>query len=594
MMYLHNIYEKEKFMKKKILLRGTLITFIAVFASMCIVVFSQHRTNVDNINRHMNLILTNLSEEMNDTYNENKSRGIEKTDIKEDIKEIENVQRFEDQYRFTWIDKDGKVLYDSSADAEKMENHSHREEFIEAMKNRIGSSKRYSKTLSREYRYKAYKTAGSTVIRVSTDIVSPFSQLIKSLPMVVAITVIATAITMTILSRILKNSFRDVEKVARNINGEIRSDFEMENYEVEEELLPLVKIINKQKKEISYYVKNLEDRIAVTNEILDNMNEGLIMLDENDSILVANGAAVRLLDAPDMDHIGSHIISLVRDREFIDAVRTNEKNTVLLNKNDRYLNIFISPLVDSENRRSGKIVFIVDNTQNYIEEKYRREFSANISHELKTPLTSINGYAEMIAAGLADEEDVRGFANTILKQGRKLLELIDDIIKLSKLDEKAELSIEKEEVDLDSVADSVVKMVEPMAQEKDVEIVYKSHGRLSVQSVETMLEEILYNLMVNAIDYNTEGGRVVLDIEEGQSDIKIKVEDTGIGISEEDLPRIFERFYMVDKSRNKTNSNSTGLGLAIVKHIVLMLGGTIEASSKPGVGTTMEIILPKQ
>ncbi len=580
-------------MKKKILLGGTLITFIAVFASMCIVVFSQHKENVNGINRHMNLILTNLSQEMNDTYRENRSKGLESFDIKEDIKKIENVQRFEDQYRFTWIDKDGKVLYDSSADESKMENHSQREEFIEAMRDKKGASKRYSKTLSREYRYRAYKTAGSTVIRVSTDIVSPFRQLLESLPMVVFITLIATFITMIVLSRILKSSFKDVEKVARNINDEIRNDSEIECYEVDEELLPLVKIINKQKEEISYYVKNLEDRITVTNEILDNMNEGLIMLDQNDNILVANGAAIKLLDVPNNKHIDSHIISLVRDREFIDAVRSNEKNTVLLNKNEKYLNIFISPLVDSEDIVSGKIVFILDNTTNYIEEKYRREFSANISHELKTPLTSINGYAEMIAAGLADEDDIRAFANTILKQGRKLLELIDDIIKLSKLDEKASVSIEKKELDVDSVANSVIKMLEPMASEKNINISYQSKGKLMFKSVESMLEEILYNLMVNSIDYNVDGGKIFLDIEDLRDQIKITVRDTGIGISKEDLPRIFERFYMVDKSRNKTNTNSTGLGLAIVKHIVIMLGGTIEAKSKLGEGTSMEILLNK-
>ncbi|SEN86416.1 two-component system, OmpR family, phosphate regulon sensor histidine kinase PhoR [Peptostreptococcus russellii] len=580
-------------MKKKILLGGTLITFIAVFASMCIVVFSQHKENVNGINRHMNLILTNLSQEMNDTYRENRSKGLESFDIKEDIKKIENVQRFEDQYRFTWIDKDGKVLYDSSADESKMENHSQREEFIEAMRDKKGASKRYSKTLSREYRYRAYKTAGSTVIRVSTDIVSPFRQLLESLPMVVFITLIATFITMIVLSRILKSSFKDVEKVARNINDEIRNDSEIEYYEVDEELLPLVKIINKQKEEISYYVKNLEDRITVTNEILDNMNEGLIMLDQNDNILVANGAAIKLLDVPNNKHIDSHIISLVRDREFIDAVRSNEKNTVLLNKNEKYLNIFISPLVDSEDIVSGKIVFILDNTTNYIEEKYRREFSANISHELKTPLTSINGYAEMIAAGLADEDDIRAFANTILKQGRKLLELIDDIIKLSKLDEKASVSIEKKELDVDSVANSVIKMLEPMASEKNINISYQSKGKLMFKSVESMLEEILYNLMVNSIDYNVDGGKIFLDIEDLRDQIKITVRDTGIGISKEDLPRIFERFYMVDKSRNKTNTNSTGLGLAIVKHIVIMLGGTIEAKSKLGEGTSMEILLNK-
>lgn len=580
-------------MKKKILLGGTLITFIAVFASMCIVVFSQHKENVNGINRHMNLILTNLSQEMNDTYRENRSKGLESFDIKEDIKKIKNVQRFEDQYRFTWIDKDGKVLYDSSADESKMENHSQREEFIEAMRDKKGASKRYSKTLSREYRYRAYKTAGSTVIRVSTDIVSPFRQLLESLPMVVFITLIATFITMIVLSRILKSSFKDVEKVARNINDEIRNDSEIECYEVDEELLPLVKIINKQKEEISYYVKNLEDRITVTNEILDNMNEGLIMLDQNDNILVANGAAIKLLDVPDNKHIDSHIISLVRDREFIDAVRSNEKNTVLLNKNEKYLNIFISPLVDSEDIVSGKIVFILDNTTNYIEEKYRREFSANISHELKTPLTSINGYAEMIAAGLADEDDIRAFANTILKQGRKLLELIDDIIKLSKLDEKASVSIEKKELDVDSVANSVIKMLEPMASEKNINISYQSKGKLMFKSVESMLEEILYNLMVNSIDYNVDGGKIFLDIEDLRNQIKITVRDTGIGISKEDLPRIFERFYMVDKSRNKTNTNSTGLGLAIVKHIVIMLGGTIEAKSKLGEGTSMEILLNK-
>lgn len=580
-------------MKKKILLRGTLITFIAVFASMCIGVFSQHRTNVNNINKHMNHIIRDLSEEMDAIYKADKKNGRESDEKKDEIKIIENIHKYEEQYRFTWIGKNGDVLYDSSISPKKMENHSTREEFVDAQKYGIGISKRYSKTLSREYRYYAYRNVDSSVIRISTDIVSPFSQLVKSLPMVIVITTIATMITMFILSGILKRSFKDVEKAAENINKEIIDSSKAEEYEVEEELLPLIKIIENQKKEISYYVKSLEDRIAVTNEILGNMNEGLVMLDENDKILVVNDSAIRLLDSPDVKHVGSNVVSLVRDMDFIDAVRKNEKNTILLNKNDKYLSIFISPLKDSENNLSGKIVFIIDNTQNYIEEKYRREFSANISHELKTPLTSINGYAEMIAAGLADQEDVRGFANTILKQGRKLLELIDDIIKLSKLDEKSSFKLEKEEVELDKIAKSIIKMVEPMAFEKNVNIEYEPMDNIKIKSVESMLEEILYNLMVNAIDYNVFGGSVKLEIEDYPKEIKIRISDTGIGISEKDLPRIFERFYMVDKSRNKKNSNSTGLGLAIVKHIVIMLGGTIEATSEIGKGTNMEIILRK-
>lgn len=340
----------------------------------------------------------------------------------------------------------------------------------------------------------------------------------------------------------------------------------------------------------------MKDRVKITNEILDNMNEGLIMLDEKDNIVAVNKSAINLLDSPDIDHIGMNIISLVREKAFIEAIESNKSKTVFLSKNEKYLNLLVSELNDSDGSMSGKIIFIIDNTQNYIEEKYRREFSANISHELKTPLTSINGYAEIIAEGMANEDDVKGFAKTILIQGRKLLEMIDDIIKLSKLDEEdlEEIGLDKVEVDVNSIAESVIAMVDSMAIEKNVEIEFYPKNKILIKSVESMLEEIFYNLMTNAINYNIDGGRVRLEIEDRANDIKISVSDTGIGIKEEDVPRIFERFYMVDKARNKNNSNSTGLGLAIVKHIVKRLGGKIDVKSEIGKGTTMEIFLTKK
>lgn len=340
----------------------------------------------------------------------------------------------------------------------------------------------------------------------------------------------------------------------------------------------------------------MKDRVKITNEILDNMNEGLIMLDEKDNIVAVNKSAINLLDSPDIDHIGMNIISLVREKAFIEAIESNKSKTVFLSKNEKYLNLLVSELNDSDGSMSGKIIFIIDNTQNYIEEKYRREFSANISHELKTPLTSINGYAEIIAEGMANEDDVKGFAKIILIQGRKLLEMIDDIIKLSKLDEEdlEEIGLDKVEVDVNSIAESVIAMVDSMAIEKNVEIEFYPKNKILIKSVESMLEEIFYNLMTNAINYNIDGGRVRLEIEDRANDIKISVSDTGIGIKEEDVPRIFERFYMVDKARNKNNSNSTGLGLAIVKHIVKRLGGKIDVKSEIGKGTTMEIFLTKK
>lgn len=581
-------------MKKKILFRGSLITFIAVFASMCILIFSEHKNNVEDMNRHMNLILTSLSEDMDMENKENKN--ISKAKIDKNIEKIEDIHRFEDKYRFTWIDSRGEVLYDSSANYQNMENHSNREEVAEAMKNQVGISKRYSKTLDKEYRYYAYKNSDSTIIRISTVMLSTYKQVIDSLPTVMAITTISTLITMVILSRILKKSFEGVENIVENINEDIVGNKPVPVENIEDELLPLIEIIDRQRVEISQYVKDLKDRVKITNEILDNMNEGLIMLDERDNIVAVNKSAINLLDSPDIDHIGMNIISLVREKAFIEAIESNKSKTVFLSKNEKYLNLLVSELNDSDESMSGKIIFIIDNTQNYIEEKYRREFSANISHELKTPLTSINGYAEIIAEGMANEDDVKGFAKTILIQGRNLLEMIDDIIKLSRLDEEdlEEIGLDKVEVDVNSIAESVIAMVDSMAMEKNVEIEFYPKNKILIKSVESMLEEIFYNLMTNAINYNIDGGRVRLEIEDRANDIKISVSDTGIGIKEEDVPRIFERFYMVDKARNKNNSNSTGLGLAIVKHIVKKLGGKIDVKSEIGKGTTMEIFLTKK
>lgn len=562
-------------MKKRILIHSMAILCVSLLISLLLFNYDELKTRREITDTRMRNIAISLSKESDD---------------KQLISDIKRAETYEEDLRFTLIDETGKVLFDTGADAEKMENHIDRPEIIKALKNHVGESSRYSETLGAEYRYFTYMTQGSRLLRVSTRLETGLSAIRSSIPNIIFIMFIAGLISFVLLSGTLKKTFSRLEELVKNLRREVLYEGGKENMEVDDELLPIVEIVDRQKQDISFYVKSLKDRMKTVDDILKNMNEGIIILDRDFNVVALNSSARRLLTlTKGFDYVGRKIQELRRDLTFIsEKGQQLDGKSVEMNVDGRVLKLIISPIESSENEFIGRMVLVIDETKTMALERMRREFSANISHELKTPLTSINGYAEMIEQGIAKGDDVKRFAGIIVDQGRRLLELIDDIMKLSKLDETG-FMLEKELVNASDILARVEPYIREKAKNAGVELIFEVESGLKIWAVPSMLEELLSNLLSNGIKYNIQGGKLWLRMKETDRDVLIEVQDTGIGISPIDQARIFERFYVVDSSRSK----GTGLGLAIVKHIVSLHGGKIELTSGLGIGTTFTVSLEK-
>lgn len=571
-------------MKSKILSNTIFIIFIAIIISLGVFSFFQHNKNsqqaVDDMNRLLKIVV-------------NESEGKSENEI---FEKIDYISKLDNRYRFTIIDNKGIVLYDSKVILSKLDNHLYRDEVNQLKKLKIGKSKRYSKTLGKEYQYMSTYLNKNSIIRISTELNSPLKMVTSALTIVFIITIIATYITYILISKLLDKSFNNIEMVAKSIDLQSFNNNALDSEEdFEEEIKPLINIIKNQNRDISIYIKKLKDKIIEMNEILNNMNEGLIMLDEFNKIVSINESAIRLLKIENINLFeGKEILDIFYD-ENLEKILSGEKHISIINiDKNMYLKIYISDVCDSEYKRRGKIIFIVDISSTYLDEKYRREFSTNISHELKTPLTSINGYAEMIYLGLASEDDIKNFSKIIYTQGNKLLDLIDDIIKLSKLDEEYQPYKEKTIINLNENIEKIVDMLKPQALDKNIVINYDLKEKIQIIGMKILIDEILQNILSNAIKYNKIGGQIDIYMKENYNSIEIIVKDTGIGIEKDDLDRVFERFYKVDKSRTNINSSSTGLGLAIVKHAAKIMNAQVYIDSQINIGTNVIINIPKE
>ena len=484
---------------------------------------------------------------------------------------LENVEA--DRFRVTWIDTDGTVLFDTQVDQTTMENHADREEIQEAFETGRGSAVRNSTTLTEQTYYEAQRLQDGTVLRISTNQESAWALMIDMLWPVVLVAVLAIGLSALLARRMAKNIVEPLNKL--DLEQPLKND-------VYEEISPLLRRIHRQHRQIAEQIDQLNRKANEFQQITSHMQEGLVLLDSEGTIISINPAAKALFEAED-DCVGKNFLTIDRTSSMRNAVNDaldKGRGYAKLGRNGRNYQFDLSR-IESDGAVIGAVVLAFDITERLNAEQMRREFSANVSHELKTPLQGIIGSAELLESGMVKPEDEVRFVGHIKKEASRLVSLIQDIIRLSQLDEGVELP--KEKVDMLELAEDVKAILETSAAEKQVTVHIAGKG-FCVEGIRRMLHEVVYNLCDNAIKYNVPGGSVMIHAENN----RLVVSDTGIGIPAEHKDRIFERFYRVDKSHSKA-SGGTGLGLSIVKHAVAYHKAEITLESTPGKGTAITI-----
>ncbi|MDO5816924.1 MAG: ATP-binding protein [Eubacteriales bacterium] len=484
--------------------------------------------------------------------------------------------------RITYIDQDGTVLFDNEADVSEMKNHSDRTEFQKAEKYGAGESSRYSDTLSEKTIYYALRLKDGTVLRVSGTQDSVLA-LVKNL----IFPLCGLLCLMLILSGIMASAIS--KRIVKPIN-ELDLESPEEN-RIYEELSPLLSKIHRQNREIQNQLELAKQQQEEFSLITENMQEGLIVIDKYTMILSANSSAWNLFH---MDRVrqGESVYCLDREEEFrhaIEQVLSGEHTELVLKLNGSDIQLIANPVI-RDKKTEGAVVLLVNVTEKLERESLRREFSANVSHELKTPLTSISGFAEIMQGGLVKNEDIPQFAGRIYKESQRLLQLVEDVIQISQLDEE-KTSYVWEPVDVYQVCKNAFESLKEKAKRLNVHL-YICGERMKMEAVRTLLEEAIYNVCDNAIKYNRNDGSVSVFLTQTAQEIQIVVKDTGVGIPKEDQGRVFERFYRVDKSHSK-EIGGTGLGLSIVKHAVGALKGSVILRSEEGNGTEITLRFPK-
>ena len=484
---------------------------------------------------------------------------------------LENVEA--DRFRVTWIDMDGTVLFDTRVDQTIMENHADREEIREAFETGSGSAVRNSSTLTEQTYYEARRLSDGTVLRISTNQESAWALMIDMLWPIILIAVIAIGLSAFLARRMAKRIVEPLNKL--DLEQPLKND-------VYEEISPLLHRIHRQHNQIRAQMAELRHKADEFEQITGHMQEGLVLLSSEGTILSINPTAKRLFDAQD-DCVGKNFLMIDRSsviRTAVNDALDKGRGYARANRNGRSYQFDLSR-IESDGVVIGAVVLAFDITERLNAEQLRREFSANVSHELKTPLQGIIGSAELLESGMVKQEDEARFVGHIKKEASRLVSLIEDIIRLSQLDEGMELSAEN--VDIFAMAEEVKTTLLPSATEKNISITVSGEG-FNLSGVRRLLHEMIYNLCDNAIKYNVPGGSVRIHVERS----KLTVSDTGIGIPAEHQARVFERFYRVDKSHSK-QSGGTGLGLSIVKHAAAYHNAEIQLESVPGKGTTITV-----
>lgn len=552
-------------MKKKIFISMCLVSFVSVLVTSVLSVF----VIMDD---SRNAMISETKSESNYMSTAYESLGVDY------LKNLGGGTKA----RITLVSEKGSVIFDSYADETKMENHSDRPEIAEAISQGTGEATRLSGTMNEETYYYALRLSDGNILRVANTISSVYAAMFATLPWIIGIFLLSLVVS-AIIARILTSS------IVKPIN-QLDLDAPGENV-IYDELTPLLSRMDKQRKQIGDQIDILNTRQIEFKAITENMREGLLIINDKAEVLSYNSSALSLFghSADFPDHASVYMLSRnVEFSEMIECGISGKPMGQTLKLNGRYCEILVNPVISGD-KVSGAVIVVLDVTEREKREDMRREFTANVSHELKTPLTSISGYAEIIKNGLVKPEDVGRFAGNIYNEAQRLIALVGDIIKLSRLDEGGG-DMQKTDVELKSLSESVKSRLAPMSDAKRIKVSVVG-SELYVYGVRNMLEEMLYNLCDNAIKYNNLGGNVTVSTQIINGNKTLSVADDGIGIPEKDIDRIFERFYRVDKSHSK-ETGGTGLGLSIVKHCVMLHGGEIQVSSKLGVGTTITISFP--
>ena len=484
---------------------------------------------------------------------------------------LENVEA--DRFRVTWIDTDGTVLFDTQVNLTAMENHADREEIREAFETGFGSAVRNSSTLTEQTYYEARRLTDGTVLRISTNQASAWALMMDLLWPILLIAVLAIGLSALLARRMATKIVEPLNKL--NLEQPLSNN-------TYEELSPLLRRINQQHLQISAQMRKLQRKTDEFIQITSHMQEGLVVLDKETRIRSINSAAMKIFGAEE-SCVGTSFFQINRSHALRNALNDaldRGHGSAVLDLDGRAYRFDMSG-IQSDGNLLGAVILAVDVTESRNAEQMRREFSANVSHELKTPLQGIIGSAELLENGMVKPEDTPRFVGHIRKEASRLVNLIEDIIRLSQLDEGVEFPAEQ--VDICQVAKDVKEILAPSAAEKQVSISVSGAG-FTILGIRRMLHEVIYNLCDNAIKYNVPGGSIMIHAENNC----LVVSDTGIGIPAEHKDRIFERFYRVDKSHSKA-SGGTGLGLSIVKHAVAYHNAEIALESTPGKGTTITI-----
>lgn len=479
--------------------------------------------------------------------------------------------------RYTLIDSDGIVLFDNQLDVHLMPNHSDRLEFKLAKETGKGESTRFSNTLKLESYYVAYLLNDNSIIRLSQSNRSIFGVFSTILPAILLISMVVIMLCNILSKNITKRIIEPINRV----------NLEDEDIILYDELSIFVKTIKEYKEQIKMHISDIESKSEIINSIILSIKEGIILLNSEGTIILANKSVLDLFEE-NYDVLNKNILELTRNNDILEKTNKallGENCEMIFIKGERIYQIFFSTA-----REGGVIILFLDIKDKINSEKMRKEFTANVTHELKTPLANISGYAEMMSSGMVNSKNFPSFSFKIKDEASRLISLIDDILLLSQLDEK-NMFPKQQVVDLCEISKKVIEDLSKKAVESNITLKLKCE-KIYINANANMMYELLFNLVDNGIKYNKPNGEVNLSISKIDGKFFIKVEDTGIGIPLEHKERVFERFYRVDKSRSK-KTGGTGLGLSIVKHIVIVYNGIINMESKVGIGTTITIEIPE-
>ena len=494
---------------------------------------------------------------------------------------LEYIENFTDSdKRITLISPDGDVLADTAANETEFDDHYDRQEVIEALKNGKGTSIRYSNTLAEKTVYYAMKMDDGNILRVSTTQYTVVTILMSLIQPILIVFVIAIAVSFALAQKVSKSIIKPINELDLDNPS---------NNEPYDELAPLLQKISKQKRTIEKQIKEAEYRQEEFRLITENMKEGFIVVDNQMNLLTYNRSALKLLG---IEKSQSEKMLTDCDDNLLFAVEkalTGEREKGDLTLNDNHYSLIANPVLEND-KVIGAVVLIIDVTESVKREQLRREFTSNVSHELKTPLTSISGFAEIMKNGGTPNAVVTDFSTSIYDEAQRLISLVNDIIKISELDEK-DVQAESEDVDLYQLSADIINRLKPVADKRNISLNLIGESTI-VSGAEKILDEMIYNLCDNAIKYNVDNGTVDVILSESNHHIKLTVRDNGIGIPQSEQNRVFERFYRVDKSHSK-EIGGTGLGLSIVKHAAIYHNAEIKLKSELGKGTSITVIFNK-